>query len=207
MRDPRSVTKVILIGGSSHVGKSTLAKSLAAKLGRTHISTDSLARHPGRPWRSPTETVPDHVAKHYLHIPADQLFEDVLRHYRTNVLPKVEAIVASHLNKPSASRLILEGSALWPGFAASLDCQKVAALWLTASREVFRQRIHDASRYYSRSPIERKMVDKFLERTLIYDAKMTEVVRRHNFILVDVSNHDVAELTNTCQAKLKVGHQ
>ena len=207
MRDKWSNVRVILIGGSSHVGKSTLAASFAARLGWRHISTDSLARHPGRPWRTAPNAVPDHVAEHYLSLAAEKLFEDVLRHYRINVWPKVEAIVASHLTEPSAPRLILEGSALWPEFAASLDNQKVAALWLTANEEVIRRRIHDASGYYSKSPIERKMVDKFLERTLIYDAKMTEVVRRHDFTLVHVSNHDVTELTNTCLARLKVGHR
>ena len=35
--------KVILIGGSSHVGKSTLAASLATNLSWSHISTDRLA--------------------------------------------------------------------------------------------------------------------------------------------------------------------
>ena len=207
MRDKWSNVRVILIGGSSHVGKSTLAASIAARLGWRHISTDSLARHPGRPWRTGPNAVPDHVAEHYLSLAAQKLFEDVFRHYRINVWPKVEATVASHLTEPSAPRLILEGSAIWPGFAASLDNQKAAALWLTANEGVIRRRIHDASRYYSRSRIERKMVDKFLERALIYDAKMTEVVRRHNFTLVDVSNRDVTELTNTCLARLKEGHR
>ncbi|MEK1850498.1 MAG: hypothetical protein AAAC48_01095 [Phyllobacterium sp.] len=42
--------RVILIGGSSNVGKSTVADALAEKLGRCCVSTDSLAKHPGRPW-------------------------------------------------------------------------------------------------------------------------------------------------------------
>ncbi len=50
--------RVILIGGSSNVGKSILAQSLALKLGWSHISTDSLARHPGRPWKAEPKTVP-----------------------------------------------------------------------------------------------------------------------------------------------------
>ena len=197
--------KVLLIGGSSHVGKSTLAGSLAAGLGWDHISTDSLARHPGRPWRKVPERVPDHVAGHYLSLQADQLFEDVLHHYEANVWPKVETIVASHLNDPSASGLILEGSAVWPGFAATLDSQKVTAFWLTASDEVFRRRIHDASRYHSRSHLERNLVQKFLERTLIYDAKMTEIVNRHGLILLDVSESNVGELADKCLARLKEG--
>ena len=151
--------------------------------------------------------MPDHVAEHYLSLPVDQLFQDVLHHYEANVWPKVEAIVASHLNEPSAPRLVLEGSALWPGFAASVVNQKATALWLTASVEVFRQRIHDASRYHSKSRLERTLVDKFLERTLVYNSKMIEIVNRHGFILVDVSESNLEELTDTCLARLEVGHR
>ena len=41
--------KLILIGGTSHTGKSTLARQLAEELGWNYLSTDQLARHPGRP--------------------------------------------------------------------------------------------------------------------------------------------------------------
>ena len=114
MPDVDSNLRVVLIGGTSHVGKSTLAESLAARLGWTRISTDSLARHPGRPWKPKGEEVPDHVAEHYLSLSVDELLEDVLRHYRAVVWPKVEAIVASRLNDSCETGLVLEGSALWP---------------------------------------------------------------------------------------------
>ena len=207
MRDVRSTFRVILIGGSSHVGKSTLAESLAARLGWTRISTDTLARHPGRPWRPAPEEVPDDVAEHYLSRSANQLFEDVLHHYRINVWPKVAAIVASHSNETSAPRIVLEGSALWPEFVTSLDFKRVAALWLTASEKLFRQRIHEESRYHSRPCQERMLVDKFLERTLVYNAHMIKVAGRHDFILVDVSQSDVGELTERCLATLRTDHR
>ena len=144
------------------------------------------------------------MAEHYLALSADQLFGDVLHHYRTNVWPQVEETVASHSNETSAPQIVLEGSALWPGFAASLDLQNVAALWLTTSEEVFRQRIHEESRYHSRPSFERTVVEKFLERTLVYNAKMIEVVNRHDFTVVDVSESDVVELTDRCLAMLNV---
>ena len=168
--------KVILIGGSSHVGKSTIATSLAAKLGWIHVSTDSLARHPGRPWRSAPDKVPDDVAEHYLSLSVEELIEDVLRHYRINVWSKVESIIASYSNDTSTTGVVLEGSALWPEFAASLDFEKIGAVWLTASDEVFRQRIRAESRYCSKSPREQRMIDKFLERTIAYNARMVEAV-------------------------------
>ena len=139
--------RVILIGGSSHVGKSTVSESLAETLGWGHVSTDSLARHPGRPWKPAPEKVPDNVAKHYLCLSVGELIEDVLLHYRVNVWPKVEAIIASHSTDTSATGLVLEGSALWPELVASLDFDRIATVWLTASEEVFRKRIHGESLY------------------------------------------------------------
>ena len=48
------------------------------------------------------------------------------------------------------------------------------------------------------------MVDMFLERTLVYNAKMIEDVNRHDFTVVDVSESDVVELTDRCLAMLNV---
>lgn len=61
MPDP----KVILLGGTSHAGKSTLARAVASSLGWRTLSTDQLARHPGRPWALPPQFVPTHVDEHY----------------------------------------------------------------------------------------------------------------------------------------------
>ena len=193
---------MVLIGGSSHSGKSSLAESLAVALGWTHISTDSLARHPGRPWKPAPEKVPDHVAEHYLTLSVEELIEDVLRHYWVNVWPKVEEIVASHSDETSAAGIVLEGSALWPEFVSDLDFDKVAALWLTADEEVIRQRIYAGSLYRSKPTRERIMIDKFVKRTLIYNARMVTAANRQGFTLVDVLRSDVTELTERCLSAL-----
>ena len=198
MRYAPAHLRVILIGGSSHSGKSALSESIAANLGWNRISTDTLARHPGRPWRSAPEKVPDHVAEHYLSLSVDELIVDVLHHYRVNVWPEVEEIIASHIDGPSQAGLVIEGSALWPELVATLDFDNIAALWLTASEAVFWQRIRDESLYHSKSLRERRMIDKFLQRTLVYNAQMIEVANRHGFILVDVQQSSVVELTKRC---------
>ncbi len=198
MRDVHPNTRVILIGGSSHSGKSALSESIAANLGWNRIPTDTLARHPGRPWRPEPEKVPDHVAEHYLSLSVEELIKDVLHHYRVNVWPKVEEIVASHINDPSRGELIIEGSALWPELVATLDFDNIVSLWLTASEAVFQQRIRDESLYHSKSLQERRMIDKFLERTLVYNAQMIEIANQRGFILVDVLQSNVEELTKRC---------
>ena len=70
--------RVILIGGTSHAGKSTLGLSLAEKLGWDYLATGSRARHPGRPWTNQNgDTVKEHVAQHYRTLSAQSLLEDV----------------------------------------------------------------------------------------------------------------------------------
>ena len=72
----------------------------------------------------------------------DELIVDVLHHYRVNGMPpKVEA--SSRLTSTILLRagLIIEGSALWPELVATLvTATTYAALWLTASEAVFRQK-------------------------------------------------------------------
>ena len=196
--------KAILIGGSSHVGKSSVAKSLAEALGWKHLSTDSLARHPGRPWKTAPEKVPDDVADHYLNLSVDDLIADVLHHYKTNVWPKVESIIASHAKNPSSTGIVLEGSAIWPEFATSLDFNNVAALWLTTSDETFRHRIHTNSSYNTKTTREKKMVDKFLARTLAYNTRMVEAIKQHDFILINVEDLNVKQLVKRCLSSIGI---
>ena len=196
--------RVFLIGGSSHVGKSTLAQFLASQLGWSYRSTDKLARHPGRPWQARPKQVPKHVADHYLSLSADELITDVLRHYRENVWPLIESIVTSHGTDFSTDRLILEGSAILPELVVTLTIDNIAAIWLTASNEFFAQRIYSASQYETKSPREKTMIDKFLERTWIYNVRMMDAVRRLGLVSTDVENaSNMNELAAKCLSELK----
>ena len=48
------------------------------------------------------------------------------------------------------------------------------------------------------------MIDKFLARTLAYDAVMVDAVSRNGFMLVDVLQSNVTELTERCLSKLDI---
>ena len=183
--------RILLIGGTSHVGKSTLAQYLAAQLGWSCLSTDTLARHPGRPWQAPPQTVPQHVADHYQTLSVDALVADVLRHYRQNVWPLIENIVTTRAEDLSTDRLILEGSAILPERIVTLPTKNTAAIWLTASREFLAQRIYTESRYAAKSPPEKVLIDKFLQRTWQYNDLMLEDVKRLGLasLVIDDSAH------------------
>jgi 2-phosphoglycerate kinase len=180
--------RVLLIGGTSHAGKSTLADVLATRLGWTCRSTDKLARHPGRPWRLEPDRVPPHVADHYLSLTTDELLADVLRHYKDNVWPLIKSIVTRHAMDPAADRLILEGSAILPELAVTLLQDHVRAVWLTADDGVLKQRIYAESRYETKAPRDQRMIDRFLERTCLFNERIAATVREFGLPCVDTGN-------------------
>jgi len=140
------------------------------------------------------KVIPEYVAEHYGELSVNALFLDVLSHYEKNVLPQVEAIVHSHTADLSTECLIIEGSALWPGFVANLVGENaVKALWLTASDQLFRTRIFSESNFYNVSEDEKHLIQKFLDRTLFYNKHMREEVERLGFICIDVESVSMAD--------------
>lgn len=191
-------SKVLLIGGSSNVGKSTLAESLASRLGWSRISTDRLARHPGRPWRLDSQPVPGHVAEHYLSLSVDELIEDVLRHYRS-MWPNIQTIIDEHATDCSTTGLIMEGSALWPESVATLKLDSIAAIWLTASNAFFETRIFNSSQFEKAEAQNKIMIRKFLERTLRYNEQMMKAVNLLGLRSLNVeSTSSLDDLSNQC---------
>jgi shikimate kinase len=178
--------RILLIGGTSHAGKSTLAEALAARLGWQLISTDRLARHPGRPWSTSSGPFPDHLAAHYLSLSIDELTREQLRHYQ-RLWPRIEALVTAHASDIGAQGLIVEGSGILPERVAALRTPDTAAVWLTASAAVLRDRIYSASRFSERTAEEKVMVDKFLGRTDRYDELILRAVNSHGFVSIDTS--------------------
>ena len=194
--------RVLLIGGSSHAGKSTVAEALASKLGWSCASTDYLARHPGRPWKIKQKEVPPHVSEHYSTLSIDELFTDVLQHYQ-RLWPVTSALIAAHANDPAAERLVLEGSALWPEFVVTLNLENVKAVWLTASDDLFRKRMYAESHYEQAGPEERLLIQKFLGRTILYNRHMMAAVRRLGLTSIEVTEQDTpAQVADLCLAKL-----
>ncbi len=191
--------RVILIGGPSNAGKSTLAQFLAFQLGWWHASTDKVqrARHPGRPWTD-KGTIPKHVADHYLTLSVDELFARVVHHYQS-MWPGIESLITSHATDPSAEPLVLEGSALWPETVVTLNLDNVAAIWLKPSNKLLEERILKASRFAEASDREKMMIQKFMGRVHQYNEHMMDMVKRFGLRAIDVdATSAVEELSDRC---------
>lgn len=198
--------RILLIGGASHVGKSTLAQSLAAHLGWQYRATDRLARHPGRPWPTESQPVPHHVAEHYRLLSADELIADVLHHYRETVWPLIEAIVTVH-TAVASDQLVLEGSALLPELVESLNFDNIAAIWLTTSNEFLSRRIYAASDYKSKSDREKIIIDRFLQRNNLFNDRTLNTVNQLGLTNVNVENANVDALIGLCLSAIKQNSQ
>jgi 2-phosphoglycerate kinase len=179
--------KLILIGGASHTGKSTLARSIAAHLNWNYCSTDTLARHPGRPWQSKSSDIPKHVIEHYQILSADELVQNVLDHYRKNVWQSIEDIVTSYATEISSENMIVEGSALLPELVINLDIDNILdSIWLTASNEFLRERIYLASQYETKSPFEQMLIDKFWERNCLLNDRIIDAVDQLGLVRLNI---------------------
>ena len=143
--------------------------------------------------------VPPHVVEHYTHLFVDELLTDVLAHYQKNVLPKIVALVRGRASESTTPGLVLEGSALWPEFVAPLLSDKIAAVCLLASEELVTGRMHPESKYHERAAQEQFLIEKFLERTLVFGRRMERAIRDHGLLSVRACAGDTVEyLSQKC---------
>jgi hypothetical protein len=193
--------RCILIGGTSHVGKSSLAKAWGAELGWPVISTDGLGRHPGRPWPVGDRAVPAHVAEHYTRLSGGELLEANLEHYR-NMWPLIATLVAAHAVAPRG-RLMLEGSGCWPDQVLTLSLRDVAAIWLVATDELIARRIRRESEYEEPDEAARQLIDKFIVRSQLYNRQLLARLEALGLPSIEVAEQeDVATLIARCRERL-----
>lgn len=197
--------RVVLIGGTSNTGKSAAAAAVAERLGFAHRSTDGLARHPGRPWRTPGHEVPPHVAEHYASLTTDELIASVLAHYE-RLWPRIEELITAHA-RLRAPGLVLEGSALRPERIARLTAPRTAAVWLTADAAVVRDRVRAAGRYEEATGGEQLLMDRFLARADRYQALLLEAVEALGLDRVDSGGgRSVAEVADAVLDAVNTQH-
>lgn len=178
---------IVLIGGTSHTGKSTLAQYLASKSSSINLSTDNLARHPGRPWKEKPGEIPFHVQEYYLSLPEDELLVDVVKHYE-KIWPVVLSVIESNTN-----HLVMEGSALLPRLVHSVSSKEITAVWLTATDKFLKDRIYKSSDYLNKSIKEKYLIDQFVARTIAFDHLISKEVKELNLLFLKVEKFEKVE--------------
>ena len=194
-----NLIRLYIIGGTSHTGKTTLGKAIANSLSGDYIATDSLAKHPGRPWVSANnKTVKKHVAEHYRNLSIPELVTDVLRHYAGNVLPKIETLVQTYSDSANQC-LVMEGSALFPTLVKDLvDREDVRGIFLVSNYSCLKNRVFVNSNFYSVGKAEQYLIYKFLQRTWFYNQLVINESKSLKFNYIDVHSQTIDCLVNKC---------
>ena len=171
----------ILIAGTSHAGKSTLAGLLSTRLGWQAISTDSLARHPGRPWPG----IPAPVEEYYTALSTETIHWFLKVHHQ-NIWPLIRPMIdsSSHVGNPA----IFEGAALRPEFISPLLGSTVAGVLLHAGNDFLLERMRSHARYEDATAGQRRIMDAFIERSLRENTEMLASAREHHLPIVDVTS-------------------
>ena len=199
MEDQARGVRVLLIGGASVTGKSTLARGLAARIGAEVVATDDLGRHPGRPWPAPRR----HVAEFYRCLSPEAIDAFLLDHHG-NLWPRIEMLVRARLE--TGVPLVLEGSAIRPEFALGLNDPRVRSVWLTARNGAIRARIAAVSRRDRAPPELAALIDAFTDRTLRDAERIDAALARHGLAGLDTEDDEArARVLDAFAAELAVG--
>ena len=173
----------LLITGTSHTGKSTLAARLGATLGWPVVSTDALARHPGRPRPIPRP----HVAEMYERLSVETL-HTLLLHHHANMVPVVRQALRQ---RP----VIVEGNALRPELYAPDLAPGARMACLTAPDDVLRARIRASSDWATRTPRHKAQIDAFIARSLCDNAALASSAQRYTVTVFDTASDGSLDLT------------
>ncbi|RYG02127.1 MAG: hypothetical protein EOO02_11240 [Chitinophagaceae bacterium] len=171
----------ILLTGTSHVGKTSCAMILGKNTGYEVISTDTLARHPGRPWSS----VPSFVIDYYNNL-SDDTIHWFLKVHHENMRSVIQQTIQRYIT--TKQPLILEGAALRPEYYADWNIDPANARCLYAAPAILTRRIMDSSDYNHRSQQIRIAIDKFIERSLRENESLAGAALKHGVTVVEVDD-------------------
>ncbi|MBX3052388.1 MAG: hypothetical protein KF753_12970 [Caldilineaceae bacterium] len=121
MSDAIPAWQVLLIGGGSATGKSTVAQSLVKKIGISHLLVDDL-----RIAVQAVTTPAQMPALHYFLTVEDatalsaEAFTDGLIGVGQALIPALREVISHHVAVPAVGRVIVEGDGILPEFVNNL---------------------------------------------------------------------------------------
>lgn len=181
--------KVILIGGSPMIGKSTISAILASRLLYPCISTDDI----GEALQTISNINPmqgKNYLDYYSDISKDELIRDITIYH--NVLkPAISRLINIH--STWGNPIVMEGWALYPEHVSSINTNNVFSIWLVASGGLLEKRIHEKSSFYQNASNPESVIENYLYRSEWHNQTILNQCRtlNQNYLLVDNSSKAV----------------
>jgi 2-phosphoglycerate kinase len=200
-----AIPKVVLIGGPPSVGKSAVARYIAARYQYNCIPTDDI----GKAVRAVT-TVQTHPGLHaFDDIDYQEYFtttsvDSLINHARQSheiVWPALEMIIRTHATW--GDPLVLEGYALWPEWVMTAGFTSTGAVWLTCDDELLEARIRSQVSFYQGASDEEALIANFLRRSSRYNQLMVESAMQCDARVIRVQfRYSVEDVANQCVSAL-----
>lgn len=180
-----SMQKVILIGGSPRVGKSTVAALWASKLLRPCLSTDDV----GAALQSVLDINPMKgypYPDYYAQRTQQQLINDIIT-YHQKLEPAIARLVGTH--SAWGDPFVMEGWALYPELVRRIENDQVFSVWLIAEDGLFASRMRKNSSFLDNAKEPEKVVANYLHRSEWHNRTLLEqcVALKRKYIRVEDS--------------------
>ncbi len=173
--------KIILIGGAPMVGKTTVGLKIAMELGFGYLCSEDVADGIIAVTNKKTheklhvlEQV-DHRQYFMSHSTARMVSDARTRNKAC--WPAVERVIMNHSNYLGS--IVIEGWEILPHQVAKLKVEGVSALWLTAGKDIFEERVAQQEDYFADTTGMDMFMERFIARSVDYN---------------DLIRHDVQEL-------------
>jgi 2-phosphoglycerate kinase len=200
-----AIPKVVLIGGPPSVGKSAVARCIAARYQYNCIPTDDI----GKAVRAVT-TVQTHPALHAFEDTNYQEYftatsvDTLITHARRSheiIWPALEMIIRTH--STWGDPLVLEGYALWPEWVMAAGFTSTGAVWLTCDDDLLEARICSQVSFYQGASDEQALIANFLQRSSRYNQLMVESALECGARVIRVQfNYSVENVADQCVSAL-----
>lgn len=177
--------KVILIGGSPMIGKTTLATELALKYRYNCISTDDIGEI--------VQTIIDinpmkdfDYREYYIKKSVENLIKETIK-YHKEIWKPIKHLIEIH--STWSNPIIIEGWALYPKLLSSIKKQNIKTFWLIADEDILEKRIMGNKDFYEGASNKEKMISNYLKRSKWHNKKLYDEVIKldKDYIMIDKS--------------------
>jgi len=173
-QDIVTIPRVVLIGGPPYVGKSTVARCIAARYGYGCIGTDDIAKAAGSVYSALAGKELDPMAgmdwrAYFATTPVDVLLDHDAAS-RKRIWPAIDRIVRTHATW--GDPLVMEGYALWPEQVMAAGFTATGAVWLSGDDRLLESRIRSNPGFYRGAADEEALIHNFTRRSSRYNERM-----------------------------------
>jgi 2-phosphoglycerate kinase len=199
------IPKVVLIGGAPCVGKSAVARCLAARYQYGCISTDDIGTAIGAYCSTVGLNEFDPMSgidwrDYFANTPVDLLLDHAVES-RKRIWPAIEKIVRAH--STWGDPLVMEGYALWPERVMTAGFAATGAVWLACDDLLLESRIRSNPEFYRGAADEEALVRNFVKRSSRYNELMLKSALEFNAaVVVAGSGHSVEDIADMCTVAL-----